>query len=149
MSELTATLTDMAETSRWNRGGVQPSAQPTRAPAEQPLPETSSAAAMVGKRTVAEVAALVENIHFALSQGYDMPEWHEGVSAAYQWATGQSPAPYTGRTGIPDRAQLQAEDDAADEALRMGPRRTFANGVQHAVMWILGLTEDQPWFYYG
>ncbi|WP_344287993.1 hypothetical protein [Streptomyces synnematoformans] len=107
-----------------------------------------SASTQVGQRTVGEITALVEDIRLALSQGYEMPEFHEGVQAAYQWVLGLSPAPFTGRTGIPDRAQLWAEDNAADEALRTGPRRTFANGVQHAVMWVRGATEEQPWFWH-
>ncbi|MGW6605161.1 hypothetical protein [Streptomyces sp. NPDC055036] len=140
----------MAENPMWNRPGTVPSAPaPVARQSAPPLPDAAPAEAMVGKRTVAEIAALVENIRLALSQGYEMPEFHEGVQAAYQWVLGQSAAPFTGRTGIPDRAQLRAEDDAADEALRSGPRRKFANGVQHAVMWVRGQTEDQPWFWHG
>lgn len=135
----------------WNRPGAMP---PAEAPVTQqgvpPLPDTAPAeATTVGRRTIAEITALVENIQYALSQGYEMPEFHEGVRDAYRWVLGQSAASYTGRMGIPDGAQLRAEDDAADEALRTGPRRKHANGVQHAVMWVRGLTDDQPWFWHG
>lgn len=131
----------MAENPTWNR-------RPAGASAPPPLPDTVSASTQVGQRTVGEIAALVEDIRLALSQGYEMPEFHEGVQAAYRWVLGQSPAPFTGRTGIPDRAQLGAEDEAADEAMRTGHRRRFANGVQHAVMWVRGQTEEQPWFWH-
>jgi hypothetical protein len=138
----------MAENPMWNRpGAVPPAGAPATQQSAPPLPDAAPAAATVGRRTVAEVAALVEEIRLALSQGYEMPEFHAGVQAAYQWVLGQSPAPFTGRTGIPDRDQLRAEDDAADEAMRTGTRRKFANGVQHAVMWVRGQTEDQPWFW--
>ncbi|MFG3207927.1 hypothetical protein [Streptomyces sp. NPDC048192] len=141
----------MAENPMWNRPGAVP---PAGAPAtsQQPVPpppDTAPAAVMVGKRTVAEVAAIVDNMEYAVrAKGYELEEWHQGILAAYTWVLGvAATAPLTGRTshGIPDAAQLRAEDDAAEEALRSGPRRKYANGVQHAVMWVRGLTDDQPW----
>ncbi|MGD6757285.1 hypothetical protein [Streptomyces sp. BH105] len=141
----------MAENPMWNRPGTMPL---PGTPAQQSVPsspETVPAAAMVGKRPVAEVAAILDNMEYAVrTRGYELEEWHQGIRAAYTWAIGTADtSPITGRTpqGIPDAANLRVEDDAAEEALRTGPRRTYANGVQHAVMWVRGLTDDQPWLW--
>ncbi|MGW1043671.1 hypothetical protein [Streptomyces sp. NPDC002547] len=140
----------MAENPMWNRPGtVPPAAAPATQQSAPPPPDAAPAAATVGKRTVAEVAAIVDNMEYAVRvEGYELEEWHQGILAAYSWVLGTAAtAPVTGRTshGIPDAAQLRVEDDAAEEGLRLGPRRKYANGVQHAVMWVRGLTDDQPW----
>ncbi|MFJ2922885.1 hypothetical protein [Streptomyces sp. NPDC087307] len=114
---------------------------PAGAPAVQQTPDEP----LVGKRTLAEVARLLDNIGHAVRTGYQLEEFHEGVRATYLWAVGQGRSPLTDRAaGIPDVRQLRAEDDAAEAAIR-GPRRRYANGVQHAAMWLRGATQDQPW----
>ncbi|AEY94351.1 hypothetical protein SHJG_p236 (plasmid) [Streptomyces hygroscopicus subsp. jinggangensis 5008] len=126
----------------WNEPGTTPpAAGPT---AQQTAPPPTEA--LVGRRTLADVTALLDNIEHALRSGYRLEEFHEGVRAAYLWAIGKAPSPITDRAaaGIPDARQLRAEDDAAEAAMR-GPRRRYANGVQHAAMWLRGATDDQPW----
>lgn len=129
----------------WNGPGATPAGGPAPQQTVPPLPDAPPAEALVGRRPLAEVAALLDNIEQALSTGYRLEEFHEGVRATYLWAAGQGRSPITDRAaGIPDAWQLRAEDDAAEAALR-GPRRRYANGVQHAAMWLRGATEDQPW----
>jgi hypothetical protein len=119
------------------------------AAAPPPAPAAPAGEPTVGKRTVAEVTAIRDNMLYAVNDhGYELEDWHQGVLAAYTWALGTADtAPVTGRNshGIPDAAALRAEDDAADHELRYGARRAYANGVQHAVMWVRGETDDQPW----
>ncbi|MFF4828193.1 hypothetical protein ACFY20_35510 [Streptomyces sp. NPDC001312] len=126
----------------WNGPGATPPAGGTAAQPTAPPP----AEALVGTRTLVEVATLLDNIRYAVeSHRYELEEFHEGVRATYLWAVGQGPSPITDRAGgIPDARQLRAEDDAAEAAMR-GPRRRYANGVQHAAMWLRGATQDQPW----
>lgn len=92
---------------------------------------------------------MYDNMRYAVEvRGYQLEEFHEGVYAAYAWVLGKATtAPITGRTtdGLPDARQLRAEDDAAEQSRVNGPRRRYAAGVQHAVMWVRGQTEDQPW----
>ncbi|MCG0065956.1 hypothetical protein L0F81_22110 [Streptomyces tricolor] len=126
----------------WNGPGTTPPAAGPAAQQTAPPP----AEALVGRRTLAEVTALLANIEHAERTGYRLEEFHEGVRAAYLWAVGRGPSPITDHAAsrIPDARQLRAEDDAAEAAMR-GPRRRYANGVQHAVMWLRGATQDQPW----
>ncbi len=145
MSVPGATVFGMADTPSWNRTGA---AAPAGAPTGQQWPApppVAPPALTVGRRTFADITRLLDNIELAVREGYELPEFFDGVRDAYRWVSGRAAAPYTGRTGIPDAQQLREEDDAADEAMRTGPRRTHANGVQHAVMWVRGATEDQPW----
>jgi hypothetical protein len=130
----------------WNGPGATPPAGATAAQrTAPPPPDGPPAEALVGRRPLTEVTALLDNIERALRTGYRLEEFHEGVRATYLWATGQGRSPITDRAaGIPDPRQLRAEDDAAEAAMR-GPRRRYANGVQHAAMWLRGATEDQPW----
>ncbi|MEU0032029.1 hypothetical protein [Streptomyces sp. NPDC006335] len=125
----------------WNGPGATPPAGATAAPQTAPPPEEP----LVGRRTLAEVTALLDNIEHAVRTGYQLEEFHEGVRATYRWAVGQGRSPISDRpAGIPDARQLRAEDDEAEAAMR-GPRRRYANGVQHAAMWLRGATQDQPW----
>ncbi|MGP3691158.1 hypothetical protein ACTVZO_41930 [Streptomyces sp. IBSNAI002] len=130
----------------WNGPGATPPAGGTAGQqAALPPPGVPPAEALVGRRPLAEVTALLDNIEHAAGTGYRLEEFHEGVRATYLWAIGRGPGPVTGRTAsIPDARQLRAEDDAAEGAMR-GPRRRYANGVQHAAMWLRGATQDQPW----
>lgn len=130
----------------WNGPGATPPAGGTAAQhTAPPQPDEPPAEALVGRRPLAEVTALLDNIESAERTGYRLEEFHEGVRAAYRWAVGQGRSPITDRAaGIPDARHLRAEDDAAEAAMR-GPRRRYANGVQHATMWLRGATEDQPW----
>lgn len=134
----------MADYPMWNGPGATPPAGATAAQ-QTPPPDAPPAEPLVGRHTLAEVIALLDNIEHAVRTGYQLEEFHEGVQATYRWAVGQGRAPITDRAvGIPDARQLRAEDDAAEAAMR-GPRRRYANGVQHAAMWLRGATQDQPW----
>ncbi|MFG3071911.1 hypothetical protein [[Kitasatospora] papulosa] len=125
----------------WNEPGTTPPAGGTAAHQALPPPTTAG----IGTRTSAEVTALLDNMLRAVRTGYQLEEFHEGVRATYLWAIGHGSSPITDRAaGTPDARQLRAEDDAAETAMR-GPRRRYANGVQHATMWLRGATEDQPW----
>ncbi|MGW3491549.1 hypothetical protein [Streptomyces sp. NPDC001054] len=132
----------------WNRPGAVPPVTGTGAGAQRAAalpPSTPPAEPVIGRRTLAEVVALLDNIEYAVQTGYQLEEFHEGVRATYWWAVGRAPSPITDRApGIPATQQLRAEDDAAEAAMR-GPRRRYANGVQHAAMWLRGGTQDQPW----
>ncbi|MGW1101317.1 hypothetical protein ACWD64_37830 [Streptomyces antibioticus] len=130
----------------WNRPGAMPPAGGTAAQqTAPPPPDEPPAEALVGRRALTEVTALLDNIEHAVRTGYQLEEFHEGVRATYRWAVGQARSPITDRAaGIPDAPQLRAEDDAAEAAMR-GPRRRYANGAQHAAMWLRGATQDQPW----
>ncbi|MFE7268190.1 hypothetical protein ACFU9B_40335 [Streptomyces sp. NPDC057592] len=120
----------------------EPGATP---PAGATAAQQTPAEPLVGKRTLAEVTALLDNIEHAVQTGYQLEEFHEGVRATYLWAVGQGRSPITDRAaGVPDDRQLKAEDDEAEAAIR-GPRRRYATGVQHAAMWLRGATRDQPW----
>lgn len=79
--------------------------------------------------------------------------WLRGVIAAASWALGElEAAPISGaRTGlgvIPDVDLMEDEDDKAEWALRhpreAGYSYSYANGVQHCLMWITGDTDDSP-----
>lgn len=106
--------------------------------------------ATVGARTVAEVAAVRDNIAYAGSRGFQ-PDFGRGIYAACLWALGEAPGPLTGRAAhaVPDTAQLHEESAAADRQLQFPDDRArprdYVNGVQHAVMWISGESDTQPW----
>jgi hypothetical protein len=136
----------MADYPMWNGPGATPPAGATAAQqTAPPPPDAPPAEPLVGRRTLAEVTALLDNIEHAVRTGYQLEEFHEGVRATYRWAVGQGRSPISDRAvGIPDARQLRAEDDQAEAAMR-GPRRRYANGVQHAAMWLRGATQDQPW----
>ncbi|MFI5987096.1 hypothetical protein ACIBEA_40305 [Streptomyces sp. NPDC051555] len=136
----------MADNLMWNGPGTTPAGAPA-AHQPPPMPDGPPAEPVVGRRTIAEITALLDNIRYAVeTKGHQLEEFHEGVRAAYSWAVGRGPSPITDRAaGIPDVRQLRAEDDAAEDALRSSSRRRYANGVQHAVMWVRGATDDQPW----
>jgi hypothetical protein len=85
--------------------------------------------------------------------GYPGPEWTRGIGDAARWALGElENAPvtqtFTGRGVCPDVRTMRAEDHKADAAIRRPSEAevssTYANGVQHALMWITGDTEESP-----
>lgn len=104
----------------------------------------------MGARTVAEVNAVRDNILYAAGRGFT-PEFAQGILAAYRWVLGEAPAPISGHApqGCPDTAVLREEDEAASQQLRFARDRArsrdYVNGVQHALMWTRGETNDQPW----
>jgi hypothetical protein len=80
-------------------------------------------------------------------------DWVRGIADAASWALGElEMAPIsrtpTGRGVVPDADLIEVEDDKAEWALRhpreAGTTYSYANGVQHTLMWIGGDTDDCP-----
>jgi hypothetical protein len=80
-------------------------------------------------------------------------DWKRGITDAGRWALGElESAPisgtYTGLGVVPDIDLMETEDDKAEWALRhpseVGHSSSYANGVQHTMMWIVGDTETSP-----
>ncbi|WP_194293038.1 hypothetical protein [Streptomyces smaragdinus] len=107
---------------------------------------------MIGKRHLAEITEIRDNILYAVNdRGWELQHWDQGVLDTYEWSLGtrdHSPITHRPSTGHPSPTDLAREDDAAYEELRFGAdphRQTYANGVQHATMWLRGQTDSQPW----
>ncbi|MEY9961512.1 hypothetical protein [Streptacidiphilus sp. MAP5-52] len=112
--------------------------------------EPEPTADQVGRRPIRDVEALVADLERALATEASTRQepFPQGVLAAFRWALGRAPAPFTQAAGPPDSAALLAEDDAANAAIYSKDRAVmqgFAVGVQHAAMWLRGKTQDAPW----
>jgi hypothetical protein len=120
-----------------------------------------SAPQSVGARSRQELSRLYDAVTDACQRYEQEPEWWgfsslesvRGIAAALAWVLGRSEwAPVTGEytPGGPDAAALRAEDYTADDAACRrrnvpGISPSFANGVQHTVMWVRGDTDDPPY----
>lgn len=144
----------MPDTSRWRRHHTPG----TRTPGN---PGHSAQVAHVGARPSHMVERLRDEADRRQAWARQDPidrrhtaEWTRGIADAARWALGElDSAPitgtFTGRGVCPDVPTMRAEDDKADAALRRPleagvSSSTYANGVQHTLMWITGDTDDSP-----
>jgi hypothetical protein len=147
----------------WNRERDAPEngPAPTPVPASAMQAPPRAVAQTIGARRRQDVSRLCDVVTDACQRHEQEPEkWGSsslefvrGIVAALTWVLGRSEwAPVTGAytPGGPDTAALRAEDYAADDAACRrrnipGISPSFANGVQHTVMWVRGDTDDPPY----
>ncbi|PJN21116.1 hypothetical protein [Kitasatospora sp. CB02891] len=114
-----------------------------------PLPPAAAPTAhLVGMRQRGEVEAIAAAMaDEQRADPSDTSVFDAAVLDTYRWALGLRPAPVTGRTGPVDSEALELEDDTADGLIHKSGSipQAYAVGVQHAAMWLQGLTDDQPW----
>jgi hypothetical protein len=142
----------MPDTSRWHR-------HPAPGTREHGNPGHAAQVTHIGARARHLVERLRDEAdrdrarELQKPSGYPGPEWTRGIADAARWALGElENAPvtrtFTGRGVCPDVPTMRAEDHKADAAIRrpseVGVSSTYANGVQHALMWITGDTEESP-----
>lgn len=113
------------------------------------------AAEVIGRRTRAEVEAEQRRADWHVEHerrtGAREPgggrSYHEGVADAVRWALGErETAPVTGRyspPGVPGAAELRAEDNAAYDAIYRQRPNSYQTGVQAALMWVRGETQQR------
>lgn len=136
------------------RRGTSRPPPPRRAGPPAPFPPPPAAAPtahLIGTRPRAQVEAIIANIDQAWAAYPDSKDtFAQAVRDTYEWALGRRPGPVTGRTSPVDDEALEREDDTANDLIytRGSIPRDYAVGVQHAAMWLQGLTEDQPWVMY-
>jgi hypothetical protein len=148
----------------WNRERDAPENGPAPTPPQAAAVQAPPSAApqIIGTRSRQEVERLRDLVSADLAEDeaagrevrWEDTEWCRGIVAAAQWVLAEGEwAPVTGAytPGGPDTAALRAEDYAADDvACRRrnipGISSSFANGVQHTVMWVRGDTDERPWF---
>jgi hypothetical protein len=142
----------MPDTSRWHR-------HPTPGTREPGNPGHAAQVTHIGARPrhlVERLRDLADQERASAlqhSRWQGEPEWKRGIGDAARWALGElENAPVTrtltGRDVCPDVLTMRAEDHKADAAIRhpsaAGVSSTYANGVQHTLMWIIGDTEESP-----
>ncbi len=126
-----------------------PSPQGWPAAVPPPPPTAAPTAHLIGARERAQVEAIVAAMEQERSGPHPFEsKFEDAILDTYQWALGRRPGPLTGRSAGPvDDEALEREDDTANDLIYTPgsiPQK-YAVGVQHTAMWLLGLTNDQPW----
>lgn len=148
-------MTDMAETSRWNRGGAQPPAQPTHAPAAPTLPPR-----VVRSRSELEKLRDDALASQPLEPGDARMIWvsPDGVASALEaiihttrWLLGE-------REWAPISRELYAYPDLPVALIRTHAEDAifgykwadtsewYAGGVKRTVQWATSADEERPIF---
>ena len=76
-------------------------------------------------------------------------DYYQGALDSYSWILSQDDTPVTGRTIPVTLAAIKVEERAARAVLYREPDavdvpRSYASGVEHALMWASDSTDDSP-----